>query len=71
MEGDIVTLSEVFRYESTGIDDEGKMIGRLVPTGIRSMFDKKLEVAGVKLGAQIFSTPPQQGDTQSTRRRGR
>jgi pilus assembly protein CpaF len=55
MEGDIVTLSEVFKFENTGTDAEGKVIGGLVPTGLRPMFDKKLEAAGFKLGAHIFT----------------
>ena len=71
MEGDVVTLSELFKYESTGIDAEGKSNGRLVPTGIRSMFDKKLEAAGFKLGAKIFSTVTQQEDDEQGRLRGR
>jgi pilus assembly protein CpaF len=71
MEGDVVTLSELFRYENTGYDANGNSNGRLVPTGIRSMFDKKLEVAGFKLGAKIFSTVTQQEDDEQGRRRGR
>ena len=70
MEGEVVTLSEVFRFEQTGIDAEGKVVGSLVPTGIRSMFDKKLEAAGFKLGAHIFSTFAQQ-EKREVGRRGR
>lgn len=54
MEGDIVVLSDIFKYEQTGIDADGKFIGELKPTGIRPLFTPRLEVVGYKLRGEIF-----------------
>ncbi len=53
MEGDIITMSEVFAFEQTGIED-GKVIGRLRPTGIRPKFIKQIQAAGIMLPPAIF-----------------
>lgn len=54
MEGDIVTLSDIFKFEQSGVDASGKVEGELVPTGIRPLFSPRLEKAGFALGAEIF-----------------
>ena len=54
MEGDVVTLSDIFKFEQSGVDPDGKVLGELVPTGIRPVFTPKLEIAGYKLGGDIF-----------------
>jgi pilus assembly protein CpaF len=54
MEGDVVVLSDIFKFEQTGIDGDGKVLGQLKPTGIRPLFGPRLEVAGFKLSAEIF-----------------
>ncbi|HVH75900.1 MAG TPA: CpaF family protein [Stellaceae bacterium] len=54
MEGEIVTMNEVFRYVRTGIDEEGKVIGSFQATGIRPKFMQQLETRGLKLSADIF-----------------
>jgi pilus assembly protein CpaF len=54
MEGDIITLSDIFKFEQTGISPDGKVLGQLRPTGLRPMFTPRLEVAGFKLGGEIF-----------------
>lgn len=54
MEGDIVTLSDIFIFERTGVQADGKILGELRPTRIRPLFGKRLEAAGFKLGAEIF-----------------
>jgi pilus assembly protein CpaF len=54
MEGDTVVLTDVFKFEQTGVTTEGKVLGELKPTGIRPLFSQRLEAAGVKLGADIF-----------------
>ncbi len=53
MEGDIITLSDVFEFEQTGIE-AGKVIGRIRPTGMRPAFMDTLEASGVHLPASIF-----------------
>ena len=54
MEGDTVVLTDVFRFEQTGVSPDGKVIGNLKPTGIRPLFSSRLEAAGFKLGADVF-----------------
>ncbi len=54
MEGDVIVLQDVFVYEQTGIDENGKIIGRLRPTGIRPKFIEKFEAQGIFLPASVF-----------------
>ncbi len=54
MEGETVVLTDVFKFEQTGVGQNGKIIGELKPTGIRPLFMPRLEAAGFKLGAEIF-----------------
>ncbi len=53
MEGDIITTSEIFRFEQTNIED-GKVIGRLRPTGLRPKFMWKIQESGIMLPPSIF-----------------
>ncbi len=53
MEGDVITMSEIFRFEQTSIED-GKVIGRLRPTGLRPKFMHKIQAAGIMLPPSIF-----------------
>lgn len=54
MEGDVVVLTDIFKFEQTGVGENGKIIGELKPTGIRPIFSPRLEAAGFKLGAEVF-----------------
>ncbi len=54
MEGDTIVLTDVFRFEQTGISSEGKIIGQLKPTGIRPLFAPRLDAAGFKLPPEVF-----------------
>lgn len=54
MEGDTVVLTDIFKFEQTGISTDGKVLGELKPTGIRPLFTPRLEVAGFKLGPEVF-----------------
>ena len=54
MEGDTVVMTEVFRFEQTGTDPDGKVLGELKPTGIRPLFGPRLEMAGFKLTPEMF-----------------
>lgn len=56
MEGEVVTLSDIFIFEQTGIDEKGKIVGRLRPTGIRPKFSEKFEAMGIHLPNEIFLT---------------
>jgi len=54
MEGDVVTLSDIYKFEQTGISADGKITGELRATGIRPLFTPRLEVVGFKLRGEIF-----------------
>ena len=49
MEGETIVLTDIFRFEQTGISPDGKIEGKLEPTGMRPLFSPKLEAAGFKL----------------------
>lgn len=53
MEGDIITMTDIFSFEQTGVES-GKIIGRLRPTGLRPKFMDKIEAAGINLPPSIF-----------------
>ena len=53
MEGEVITMTDVFLFEQTGYDD-GKVVGRLRPTGLRPKFIEKIEASGIHLPASIF-----------------
>ncbi|MCA9971877.1 MAG: CpaF family protein [Anaerolineales bacterium] len=53
MEGDVITTSEIFRFEQTGFEN-GKVIGRLRPTGLRPKFMWKIQDAGIMLPPSVF-----------------
>ena len=57
MEGDIVVLTDIFKFEQTGLGPNGKILGELKATGIRPIFTPRLEAAGLKLGAEIYMPP--------------
>lgn len=56
MEGDTIVMTDIFKYEQTGIAQDGSPIGYFKPTGIRPMFSPRLEAVGYKLSAELFST---------------
>lgn len=60
MEGDIITTSEIFRFEQTGIEN-GKVIGRLRPTGLRPKFMWKIQDSGIMLPPSIFGIGTRRG----------
>src|SRR6187399_86846 len=53
MEGDVIVMQDVFVFEQTGVV-EGKIQGRLKPTGIRPKFVEKFEVQGIHLPPGLF-----------------
>jgi pilus assembly protein CpaF len=54
MEGDVVVLQDVFVFEQTGLDERGKIIGQLRPTGIRPKFVEAFESQNIYLPPNIF-----------------
>jgi pilus assembly protein CpaF len=49
MEGDMITMQELFQFERTGIDANGKVIGRFRTTGIRPRFAERFKQYGMEL----------------------
>ena len=53
MEGEVITMTDIFVFEQTGIDN-GQVQGRLRPTGLRPKFMDKIEASGINLPPSIF-----------------
>jgi pilus assembly protein CpaF len=53
MEGDVITTTDIFVFEQMGFEN-GKIIGKLRPTGLRPKFMDKIEASGIHLPASIF-----------------
>ncbi|OQY36252.1 MAG: type II secretion system protein E [Anaerolineaceae bacterium 4572_5.1] len=53
MEGDVITTTDIFAFEQSGVE-EGKIMGRLRPTGLRPKFMDKIEASGIHLPPSIF-----------------
>ncbi len=54
MEGEVVTLQDIFVFEKRGLSPEGKVLGRFAATGIRPKFYEKLLAAGIRLRPDLF-----------------
>ncbi len=54
MEGDVISMQEVFRYERLGIEPNGKIIGRFNATGVRSHYSDRFRQWGFDLPASIY-----------------
>ncbi len=54
MEGDVVVLQDIFVFEQTGLDERGKIVGQLRPTGIRPKFVELFEQFNIYLPPNIF-----------------
>ena len=66
MEGEIIVLSDIFKFNQSGTTSDGKVLGEVNATGIRPNFTPRLEAAGFKLSADIFA--PKLPSNQNTRR---
>jgi len=54
MESEVITLTDLFIFQQTGTDKDGKPVGNFRSTGLRPMFTPKLDAAGYKLDRSIF-----------------
>ena len=54
MEGETITMQEIFMYERTGVDQQGQVLGRFRPTGIRPRFAERLKSCGLQLPRVFF-----------------
>jgi pilus assembly protein CpaF len=56
MEQDIITLQDIFLFEKTGLNEQGKVTGRFRATGIRPKFYERLRACGIQLPQSLFQT---------------
>ncbi len=54
MEGDTIVMQDIFRFEQTGIDEDGKVLGELLPTGLRPRINDRIIDAGIQLPPSVF-----------------
>ncbi|HEV2915013.1 MAG TPA: CpaF family protein [Pyrinomonadaceae bacterium] len=54
MEGDTITMQEIFQFERTGVDREGRVVGRFRATGIRPRFAERLKACGLQMPRIMF-----------------
>ena len=57
MEGDVITMSEIFSFERSGVDKDGNVLGKLRPTGVVPGFQRRLARRGIDLPVELFSIP--------------
>jgi pilus assembly protein CpaF len=56
MEGEVITMQEIFRFRRRGISPEGKVVGAFEATGVRPQFMERLQVAGIDLPMDMFAS---------------
>ncbi|HEX4274333.1 MAG TPA: CpaF family protein [Bryobacteraceae bacterium] len=56
LEGEQVTMQDIFVFEKNGIAENGKVLGRFKATGVRPRFYEKLRASGIQLPASLFQT---------------
>jgi pilus assembly protein CpaF len=54
MEGEVITMQEIFVFERTGISPEGKVVGRFRATGVRPKCTDRIAAAGMTLPVDMF-----------------
>jgi len=57
MEGDVVTMQDLFVFRKKGIRESGEVLGEFIATGIRPRFSERLAVAGIHLPVAMFDVP--------------
>jgi pilus assembly protein CpaF len=68
MEGDIITMQEIFTFERQGVAEDGRVLGRFRATGIRPRFTERLQAWGIDLPAGLFSPLPDRTPAEGARR---
>jgi pilus assembly protein CpaF len=56
MEGDLITMQDIFVFEKTGVTEAGRVTGRFRATGVRPKFYERLRASGVHIPASVFQT---------------
>jgi pilus assembly protein CpaF len=57
MEGDVVTMQDIFAFHKRGIRENGEVLGDFLPSGIRPQFSERLLVTGIQLPMAMFEVP--------------
>ena len=55
MEGDVITMQDIFTYDRQGVDESGRVLGRFRATGLRPRFMERLQAWGIELPTGLFS----------------
>ena len=55
MEGEVVTMTDIFKFQPTGVDQNRRIVGEFRATGLRPSFSQALDVAGMRLDHRLFS----------------
>ena len=58
MEGEVISMQEIFRFEQTGVDPQGTVQGHFAATGIRPKFMQRLKARGIVLRDDLFAPGP-------------
>lgn len=61
MEGDVITMQDIYTFDRTGVDAEGNVVGTFKPSGIRPRFMERLERYGINVGSLLFAEKPREG----------
>jgi pilus assembly protein CpaF len=54
MEGDVITMQEIFKFEKTSTDENGRVRGRFMATGVRPQCCSKMQAAGIPIDGGMF-----------------
>jgi len=54
MEGDVVTMQDIFLFKKQGIGEKGEVLGEYLPTGVRPKFAEQLLTSGIRLPMEMF-----------------
>jgi pilus assembly protein CpaF len=65
MEGDVITMQDIFKFEQDGVDEQGKAYGRIVSTGVRPQFMDRLASSGCKVDTSMFNPQDLVNDMES------
>jgi len=55
MEGDVITMQDIFKFQQTGVGMDGSVLGKFLPTGVRPRIADKLATRGATLPDHIFN----------------
>jgi pilus assembly protein CpaF len=55
MEGDVIVMQDIFTFEKQGLDENGKVVGRYMTTGVRPKFLEAIHLAGIPLPSEMFA----------------